>query len=377
MNLKNKIIFLSFCLALVACQSGTDTVESPAELKKFSPNITLQKKWSKSVFSEKPVGKVNLIFNDSNIFSFSEEGEVVAYQKDGSRIWIKDLNLSISSGLGFGNNSLFLTTDNGEVISINSTNGETNWTSKVSGEALSPPSTNGLILAIQTTNGKVTALDSKNGKFIWEYTSTLPSLSLRGTSQPVFDKNFIYIGFANGNLAKIESRSGVVQWEIPITVSKASSEIERVIDVDSKPAVSSNGLAFGVSYQGDITALDSRNGRLVWRQPASSTNDILNVKGSTFLIDEFDILKSFDSVTGSTKWSSEEYRLRNLNSLSRYKNMLIVGDFKGYLHFIDMKDGTTQGRAKPSGSQVISIAISEDFVASLDQSGKLSVLTVK
>ena len=113
-----------------------------------------------------------------------------------------------------------------------------------------------MILAIQTTNGKVTALDFKNGKFIWEYTSTLPSLSLRGTSQPVFDKNFIYIGFANGNLAKIESRSGVVQWEIPITVSKASSEIERVIDVDSKPAISPNGLTFGVSYQGDITALD-------------------------------------------------------------------------------------------------------------------------
>ena len=321
--------------------------------------------------------RVNLIFNDSNIFSFSEEGEIVAYKKDGSRVWIKDLNLSISSGLVFGNNSLFIATDNGEVISINSTNGETNWTSEVSGEALSPPSTNGLILAIQTTNGKVTALDFKNGKFIWEYTSTLPSLSLRGTSQPVFDKNFIYIGFANGNLAKIESRSGVVQWEIPITVSKASSEIERVIDVDSKPAISSNGLAFGVSYQGDITALDSRNGRLVWRQPASSTNDILSVKGSTFLIDEFDTLKSFDSVTGSTKWSSEEYRLRNLNSLSRYKNMLIVGDFKGYLHFIDMEDGTTQGRAKPSGSQVISIAVSEDFIASLDQSGKLSVLTVK
>ena len=160
-------------------------------------------------------------------------------------------------------------------------------------------------------------------------------------------------------------------------MSKASSEIERVIDIDSKPAISSNGLAFGVSYQGDITALDSRNGRLVWRQPASSTNDILSVKGSTFLIDEFDTLKSFDSVTGSTKWSSEEYRLRNLNSLSRYKNMLIVGDFKGYLHFIDMEDGTTQGRAKPSGSQVISIAVSEDFIASLDQSGKLSVLTVK
>ena len=181
--------------------------------------------------------------------------------------------------------------------------------SEVSGEILVAPVTNGSFVAIQSSNGKITALDFKNGNFKWEYTTILPSLSLRGTSQPIFDNSFIYTGFANGNLVKIETRSGVVQWEVPITISKASSEIERVIDIDSKPVISQNGIAFAVSYQGDISAIDSRNGRTIWREAASSTNDVLNVKNNTFIIDEFDVIKSFDNITGSTVWINEEYRL--------------------------------------------------------------------
>ena len=84
---------------------------------------------------------------------------------------------------------------------------------------MSVPSSNGDIVAIQTTNGKVTALNLRDGNFRWEYVSVLPSLSLRGTSTPVFDNSDLYVGFANGNLAKIEPRSGVVQWEVPVTIS--------------------------------------------------------------------------------------------------------------------------------------------------------------
>ena len=317
------------------------------------------------------------IRDSSNLFLFSEKGEVFAYDIEGNKIWNLDLGFDVSAGLGFGNGSLFLATDNGKIISLNATSGEINWITEVSGEILVAPITNGLFVVAQSSNGKITALDFKNGNFKWEYTTVLPALSLRGTSQPIFDENFIYTGFANGNLAKIETRSGVVQWEVPVTISKASSEIERVIDIDSKPSISQNGIAFAVSYQGDISAIDSRNGRTIWRQAASSTDDILNIKSNTFIVDEFDIIKSFDNVTGSTIWINDEYRLRNLKSISRFNDFIVVGDFKGYLHFIDQEDGVTKGRIKLSRSQLITVSTSDENIVSLDQSGKLSVLTVE
>ena len=95
------------------------------------------------------------------------------------------------------------------------------------------------------------------------------------------------------------------------------------------------------------------------------------------IIDEFDVIKSFDNVTGSTIWINEEYRLRNLKSISKFGDFFVVGDFKGYLHFINQEDGVTKGRIKLSRSQVITISTSDENIVSLDQSGKLSVLTVK
>ena len=101
-------------------------------------------------------------------------------------------------------------------------------------------------------------------------------MSLRGTSKPVFDKKFIYVGFGNGNLVKIESRTGVVLWEVPVTISEGVSEIERMIDIDAMPVISANGLAYAVSFQGDLSAIEIAQGRTVWRRSTSSTNDIIH-----------------------------------------------------------------------------------------------------
>ena len=188
----------------------------------------------------------------------------------------------MSSGVGKGFGSLFVTSIDGDIFSLDINNGNLNWSSKIGGESLSVPSSNGDIVAVQTSNGKITAINLKDGKFRWEYISVLPSLSLRGTSSPIFDDGNLYVGFANGNLAKIEPRSGVIQWEIPVTISKGSSEIERIIDIDSKPLVSS-GLAFATSYQGDVSAINSLNGRVIWRNSFSSTKDILEIERNIFL----------------------------------------------------------------------------------------------
>ena len=162
-------------------------------------------------------------------------------------------------------------------------------------------------------------LNLKDGKFRWEYVSVLPSLSLRGSSSPIFDDGALYVGFANGNLAKIEPRSGVVEWEIPITISKGSSEIERIIDVDSKPSVSS-GIAFAASYQGDVSAINVLTGRVIWRKSFSTTKDVLEVERNVAVVDEESEIQAFSGLNGSKSLENKDYRLRNLTSPVRLKN---------------------------------------------------------
>ena len=226
---KLSIIFLS--VLIVSCQSDSKEEEKPAELNNIESKVYFEKSWSKKIFNDFPLGDVDLAFNENNVFVFTKQGDVSALDFNGDKIWKKSFNAEISSGLEYGFESIFFATENGKIISLDAKSGEKIWESKIKGEVLSSPSTNGLIVAVQSSNGKITALDFNNGNFKWEYQSTVSPLSLRGTSKPVFDKKFIYVGFGNGNLVKIESRTGVVQWEVPVTISEGVSEIEtRIAD---------------------------------------------------------------------------------------------------------------------------------------------------
>ncbi|MEC7269208.1 MAG: outer membrane protein assembly factor BamB [Pseudomonadota bacterium] len=368
------IILLS--LFIIGCQSDKVIVEEPAELLKINSQVDIDDSWTKKIFSNLATGKTDLVIDADGIFSFSSSGLVSSYSINGKLNWKKNLNIDLSSGVGKSFDSLFVTSIDGEVFSLDFSDGNLNWSSAVEGESLSVPSSNGDIVAVQTTNGKITALNLKDGKFRWEYVSVLPSLSLRGSSSPIFDDGALYVGFANGNLAKIEPRSGVVEWEIPITISKGSSEIERIIDVDSKPSVSS-GIAFAASYQGDVSAINVLTGRVIWRKSFSTTKDVLEVERNVYVVDEESEIQAFSGLTGVSLWKTKDYRLRNLTSPVRSKNYLVVGDYEGYLHFLDINSGSTIGRYRVSRSGILSLKTYKNSLVCLDISGRLTYLEVK
>ena len=368
------IILLS--LFIIGCQSDKVIVEEPAELLKINSQVDIDDSWTKKIFSNLATGKTDLVIDADGIFSFSSSGLVSSFSINGKLNWEKNLNIDLSSGVGKSFDSLFVTSIDGEVFSLDFSDGNLNWSSAVEGESLSVPSSNGDIVAVQTTNGKITALNLKDGKFRWEYVSVLPSLSLRGSSSPIFDDGALYVGFANGNLAKIEPRSGVVEWEIPITISKGSSEIERIIDVDSKPSVSS-GIAFAASYQGDVSAINVLTGRVIWRKSFSTTKDVLEVERNVYVVDEESEIQAFSGLTGVSLWKTKDYRLRNLTSPVRLKNYLVLGDYEGYLHFLDINSGSTIGRYRVSRSGILSLKTYKNSLVCLDISGRLTYLEVK
>ena len=378
MKIKQIKIFAIILLSLfiIGCQSDKVIVEEPAELLKINSKVDIDDSWTKKIFSNLPTGKTDLVVDADGIFSFSSSGLVSSYSKNGKLNWEKNLNIDLSSGVGKNFDSLFVTSIDGEVFSLDFSDGNLNWSSAVEGESLSVPSSNGDIVAVQTTNGKITALNLKDGKFRWEYVSVLPSLSLRGSSSPIFDDGALYVGFANGNLAKIEPRSGVVEWEIPITISKGSSEIERIIDVDSKPSVSS-GIAFAASYQGDVSAINVLTGRVIWRKSFSTTKDVLEVERNVYVVDEESEIHAFSGLTGVSLWKTKDYRLRNLTSPVRLKNYLVLGDYEGYLHFLDINSGSTIGRYRVSRSGILSLKTYKNSLVCLDISGRLTYLEVK
>ena len=376
MKFKNLLYLLLF-MTLIACETGAEEVEKPNELKKqINEQFSFERRWSVNAFKSLPLGKINIASDQDSVFIFDSRGEIKAFSSNGKRIWNKKLDVDISTGITLGFNKLLLSSSNGEVFCLSKDSGETIWQYSTSGEVLSPPATNGDIVAIQNIDGRVTAVDLETGEFRWDYRSVIPNLTLRGTSEPSFYEGFLYIGFANGNLAKIEPRSGVTQWEIPITTSKETSEIGRIVDIDGN-FVFSSGIAFVATFQGDVAALDTRSGRFIWKEKTSTANDLLSSRGKIILIDEKDQVLAYSQNSGKLEWFNKDFFLRELTSPYRLKSLVVYGDFQGFLHALDISQGEQVARKRVSRSKIISISTKDENVLTLDSKGKLSLFTLQ
>ena len=376
MYLKNYVLLIFF-IFLVACETGDKEEEKPKELtKEFSEKFSLDKNWSLNVFKSMPSGKVRISSDDQNIYVFDSKGEIKSISKNGKKTWSNKLDTNISTGITLGFNKLLLSSSDGNVFCLEKSSGEILWQYSTEGEILAPPATDGDIVAIQNIDGRVTAVDLDTGKLRWDYRSVIPNLTLRGTSEPSFYEGFLFVGFANGNLAKIEPRSGVTQWEIPITTSKETSEIGRIVDIDGN-FVFSGGIAFVATFQGDIAALDTRSGRFIWKEKISTANDLLSSRGKVILIDEKDQVIAYSQNNGDLEWINKDFYLRELTSPKKMKSLIVYGDFQGYLHVLDTNQGEQVARQRISRSKVISVSVEEETVLALDSKGKLSLFTLQ
>ena len=376
MYLKNYVLLIFF-IFLVACETGAKEEEKPNELtKEFSEKFSLDKSWSLNVFKSMPSGKVRISSDDKNIYVFDSKGEIKSISKNGRKTWSNKLDTNISTGITLGFNKLLLSSSDGNVFCLEKSSGEILWQYSTEGEILAPPATDGDIVAIQNIDGRVTAVDLDTGKFRWDYRSVIPNLTLRGTSEPSFYEGFLFVGFSNGNLAKIEPRSGVTQWEIPITTSKETSEIGRIVDIDGN-FVFSGGIAFVATFQGDIAALDARSGRFIWKEKTSTANDLLSSRGKVILIDEKDQVIAYSQNNGDLEWLNKDFYLRELTSPKKMKSLIVYGDFQGYLHVLDTNQGEQVARQRISRSKIISVSVEEETVLALDSKGKLSLFTLQ
>ena len=161
-----------------------------------------------------------------------------------------------------------------------------------------------------------------------------------------------------------------------ITTSKESSEIGRIVDIDGN-FVFSSGIAFVATYQGDVAALDTRSGRFIWKEKTSTANDLLSSRGKIILIDEKDQVLAYSQNSGNLEWFNKDFFLRELTSPNRLKSLIVYGDFKGFLHALDISQGEQVARKKVSRSKIVSISTKDGNVLTLDSKGKLSLFTLQ
>ena len=340
-----------------------DNPRAPAELEDIQTEVTISRDWRINIGNGQgdSFKKLTPVVDGGFVFAASDDGDVVAVNStNGDLMWLTELETSITGGVGAGDGIVMVGTEAAELVVLSQSDGHEVWRTRVSSEILSQPKTDGDIVVVQTVDGKLVAVDRENGLQRWTYETTLPALTLRGTSSPVLtSEGTVVAGFSNGILVSVAAEDGVWSWEERVAVPDGQYDIERVIDVDGDLLLDGARI-LASSYQGNLMAFDTATGRIVWGMEASSYHGMDQGFGNIYYSNDESHLVAVRDNSSDVVWQNEELQYRDLTAPKTISNYVAVADFEGYLHLISQIDGRIIGRTRIDNDGVRSNLVVED-----------------
>ena len=340
-----------------------DNPRAPAELEDIQTEVTISRDWRINIGNGQgdSFKKLTPVVDGGFVFAASDDGDVVAVNStNGDLMWLTELETSITGGVGAGDGIVMVGTEAAELVVLSQSDGQEVWRTRVSSEILSQPKTDGDIVVVQTVDGKLVAVDRENGLQRWTYETTLPALTLRGTSSPVLtSEGTVVAGFSNGILVSVAAEDGVWSWEERVAVPDGQYDIERVIDVDGDLLLDGARI-LASSYQGNLMAFDTATGRIGGGMEASSYHGMDQGFGNIYYSNDESHLVAVRDNSSDVVWQNEELQYRDLTAPKTISNYVAVADFEGYLHLISQIDGRIIGRTRIDNDGVRSNLIVED-----------------
>lgn len=376
-----KFIYLTLLsLCLTACSNffEKDNTPPPTPLTQITAEVQPHQLWSTKIgngagddylkLSPKLVGQT--------IYTASSNGIVTATDKTtGNRLWSVDTKTRITSGPGVGNGIVVVGSHKGDVVALRQAQGDMAWKTNIPGEILANPVIGNQIVTIKAIDGTLRALSVNDGHELWSLQQTEPSLILRGSSTPVLQGRSLFVGFANGSLAKMSQRSGQVEWSRPIAIPEGGFSIERMRDIDADPVIDGHHV-YAATYQGQIASLSWHSGEPLWSQDISSYTGMAVDNDTVYVSDAKSDIWAFNASSGTVRWRQTDLAARNVSAPALMGHYIVVGDSEGYLHWISKTNGHLAGRDFVGNTIQAAPLVENNIVYVLTTNGSLVAYTL-
>lgn len=359
-----KILSALACLMLLSgCESVTDWFEDDAviEIRNLEP---IENKVDLNVLWEREVGngigdyfsRLQPQVSGDKVFAADRQGLVVAYTLSGEKIWQQRINTGgsffsagtsakLAGGLAVSADHVYIGSEDGRLLGLNQQTGAIDFDIKVPGEIIASPSVGDGLVVVNTTAGRLIAYDLVTGEETWIHESDVPPLSLRGTSAPLVANGGVLVGTAAGKLQVNIVDTGLVAWEATVTTPSGATELERIIDVDTQPVIV-GGNVYIVSFNGALTAIELRSGRVIWKREYASYRNLAIANNRIIVSDVSGNVFALDVRNGVEMWSQSTLKGRDITTAVGFNGYLALGDNFGVMHLIDPIDGSLVSRLK-------------------------------
>ncbi|MBB5885572.1 outer membrane protein assembly factor BamB [Xanthomonas sp. LMG 8992] len=416
---------LSGCTTVKGWFAGKDAAAKkaaePAELVKFTPSVKVVKLWSTDAGKgERRIGvRQHPVVADGKVYAAATSGTVYALDlQTGKTVWEYDAkqarkqqlsqaedqpksqvesesgkNLSkderaaykqrlrnekqqakerkrlekkrplprFAGGPGVGDGLVVVGALDGEVIALDAATGTEKWRAKVPNEVIAAPVIAQNMVFVRSNDGRTTAFDAATGQQRWFNAQELPSLTVRGNAPVVAGPGVLFIGNDDGTLAALAMQDGRVLWEQTIGVPEGRTELERMADVDGAPVLDGTTL-YASSFKNETVALEGPSGRPLWNRDHGGAGGIGVSSGNVVVADNAGTVWALDKASGSAMWSQPALARRSLTGVAIQGDYAVVGDYKGYLHWLRLDNGEFAARERVGRQPLVAQPVVADGI---------------
>jgi outer membrane protein assembly factor BamB len=322
----------------------------PAQLGEFKPAAQFSVRWHASV-GEAGNSVLTPAITQDAVYAANAKGELFRLERtSGKQVWRVDSGFTVTGGVGAGDELVLVGGEKGDLAAFGE-DGKLRWKVKVSSEVLSAPQVANGIVVVRTGDGRIAGLSAIDGRQQWLYEHSTPALIVRSHASVLINSGAVFAGFAGGRLVAIDLRKGTVLWETMVSQPRGNTELERISDITSLPVMDDEQIC-AVAFQGQVACFDLKQGNLLWNRELSSDKGLALQNKNLYLTDADGTVLALDKNSGSTIWKNERLVRRDTSAPLLLGSHLVVGDYEGYLHAMNLEDGSIVARFRLDGGNI-------------------------
>lgn len=366
----------ALAVVLVGCSLFGSSKPKPTPLTPINERLSVHTDWQNSVGK---AGTFTFLPASGGpvVLAASHDGTIMRLD-NGRETWRVSADQKLSAGTASDGRLVVVGTYKGEVLAFDFETGKQAWSTNVKGELVAAPAiTEGLVI-VRTSDNRVIALDGNDGKQRWNYQRSNPPLAVRSVAPPLPFGPFVLVGMPGGKIYALALQNGAPAWEGTVSVPRGATELDRVSDVVSAPAVQGPQMC-AVAFQGRAACFDMQGGNQMWSREVSSVAGVALDDRRVFVPDEQGVVHAFDRMTGASIWRQDRLKYRDLSAPVALPMGLVVGDAEGFLHVLDRDTGEFIGRLNAGGNGIMSIlpALGPNTAVLQTRSGALMAVSLQ
>jgi outer membrane protein assembly factor BamB len=376
---------LSGCSTVKGWFAGKDAeakkLQEPVELVKFDATVKVDKLWSVNLGKgEERIGvRQGPAVADGRVFAAAISGGVHAIDlQTGKKVWTyepakekKKPKLRLSGGPGVGEGLVVIGTLDGQVIALDAADGTEKWRAKVPGEVISAPAVGQGMVFVRSNDGRITSFDATNGTQRWFNPRELPMLTVRGNAPVVQGPGVVFVGNDDGTLAALGAADGRTLWDQVVGNPEGRTELDRMADVDGAPVLEGSTL-YASSFKNQTIAIEGPTGRPLWTRDHGGAGGVTLSSSYVIVTDNQGGVFGLDKQSGAASWSQTGLARRQLTGPALQGDYVVVGDFDGYVHWLQQSDGAMAARAKTGGTVKAQPIVADGVLLVQNIEGKLT-----